>query len=393
MNRAIAPLMLTTVVTLPALAAPPPPQIAVRGSLHAPAQAGIAKTPTARTAKSVASAPDQFTIIDVQGAGTAANQGTAAIFVDSSGRATGYYVDSADNYHSFVRAPDGAITPFDIDGSDSQTIAHWANDKGAVTGDFFDSSVSQYQGFLRKANGKTKTFDGASSGTHYTVTVSINSKNAVIGWYYDDGDVPHGFLRDKSGAITQIDAPDAGNGSNQGTTPQDINTDGVTVGFYLDSSNLHHGFIRASDGTISEFDVAGAGTGPGQGTQGIGINNKGWITGDYFDSNSVVHGFVRDPGGNVTPFDAPDAGTGADQGTVPIEINNKGAATGWYLDLNNVYHGFVRAKNGTVTEFDAPGAGGGAYLGTSGYDISKYGVVAGYDQDDDGVYHGFLRTP
>src|SRR5262249_52652080 len=162
----------------------------------------------------------------------------------------------------------------------------------SITGDYFDSGLSQYQGFLRKADGTVDKFDGAPTGTHYTVTVAINKKNAVVGYYYGDSNLAVAFLRGKDGSITNFHAPDAGLGPRQGTTPQDINGSGETIGYYLDSNNVFHGFIRAADGTMTEFDAPGAGTGAFQGTEAVGLNNMGWIIGDYTDSNDAGHGYL-----------------------------------------------------------------------------------------------------
>jgi hypothetical protein len=66
------------------------------------------------------------------------------------------------------------------------------------------------------------------------------------------------------------------------------------TGWYTDDANVNHGFVRDRHGAIVEFDVPGAGTGPGQGPQVFGINPSGAVTGGYLDSNNVFHGFVRE---------------------------------------------------------------------------------------------------
>lgn len=392
----LALLALTTAGTTPALAAAPTisgHQVPIFGrSLPQLAKAPVLGKLIPKSARALVKSrhapPDGFTILDAPGAGTASGQGTTAIFVDSSGRATGYFADSDNNYHGFVRTSGNNYTQIDIDGPTSQTIPHWANDKGSITGDYFDSAVSQYQGFLRKANGKVHSFDGAPTGTHYTVTVSVNDKNAVVGYYYDDTDLAIAFLRNKDGSIVNFQATDAGLGPNQGTTPQDINNSGETIGYYLDSNNVFHGFIRDTGGGITEFDAPGAGTGTFQGTEAVGLNNKGWIIGDYTDSNDAGHGYLRAPDGTFTFFEPPEGLV-----IVPIEVNKHKNGAGWTLDTDNVFHGFQSSKRGAVTGFDAPGAGTAAFSGTQGYDINDDDVIVGWELDDSGVYHGFLRTP
>ena len=114
--------------------------------------------------------------------------------------------------------------------------------------------------------------------------------------YFDADNLSHGFLMDKNGAFTTFDAPDAGNvpGSLQGTYPFGINTNGAITGWYVDEANVNHGFVRDKHGAIVEFDVPGAGTGPFQGPNVYSIAPNGAVTGFYFDSNNVVHGFVRE---------------------------------------------------------------------------------------------------
>ena len=52
----------------------------------------------------------------------------------------------------------------------------------------------------------------------------------------------------------------------QGTLPWGINTNGAITGWYVDNANVNHGFVRDKHGVLTEFDVPGAGTGPFQGT-------------------------------------------------------------------------------------------------------------------------------
>jgi len=113
-------------------------------------------------------------------------------------------------------------------------------------------------------------------------------------------------------------------------------------GFYTDAGNLNHGFLRHRDGAITTFDVPGAGTGAYQGTLGENINEFGLIDGYYIDTSNVSHGFLRALDGAITTFDAPDAGKGAYQGTSVGPVNSLGVVTGAYTDSNNLNHGYLR---------------------------------------------------
>ncbi|HEY2142894.1 MAG TPA: hypothetical protein VGH06_00950 [Candidatus Udaeobacter sp.] len=117
-----------------------------------------------------------------------------------------------------------------------------------------------------------------------------------MGNYFDADNLSHGFLRDRNGAYTTFDAPDAGNvpGSFQGTYPFGINTNGAITGWYVDATNVNHGFVRDRHGAIVEFDVPG-----GTIFQVWSIAPNGAVAGLYLDANNGVHGFVREADGGV----------------------------------------------------------------------------------------------
>jgi hypothetical protein len=72
----------------------------------------------------------------------------------------------------------------------------------------------------------------------------MNEANIVTGWWLDTNNASHGFVRAPDGRITKFDAPGAGTGAGQGTTPENINDAGTISGLYVDNSNVTHGFIR-----------------------------------------------------------------------------------------------------------------------------------------------------
>ena len=90
-----------------------------------------------------------------------------------------------------------------------------------------------------------------------------------------------------------FNAPGAGTGSGQGTFAFSINQQGTIAGFYLDESNVYHGFVRNQRGDITTFDVQGAGGGSGQGTIPGSSDPAGGITGYYLDASGVSHAFLR----------------------------------------------------------------------------------------------------
>ncbi len=321
-----------------------------------------------------------ITKFDAPGAGTASGQGTFAYRINSSSEITGYYIDSSNNYHGFLRSPDGTFKTFDVKGASTWSIA--MNDRGAIGGtyDVLLGNRDSSNGFLRAARGRIETIN--PRGNRWGASVSgINLGGESTGNYDGAGDVVHGYFRTKDAALTKFDAPGAA-----GTYVRGINDGGAIVGWYMDAGYGDHGYVRAADGTFTEFDAPGSGS---EGTLAATINSRGWIAGDYTDASDVLHGYLRDPGGAFTEYDAPDAGKGAHQGTGGGQINRRGNVTGAYYDSANAEHGYIRLKDGSLTEFDAPGAAG---LTASG-GINDSNIIAGYYADSAGVYHGFLRTP
>ena len=116
---------------------------------------------------------------------------------------------------------------------------------------------------------------------------STNPAGEIIGNFYrDDAQTVHGFVRERDGKITILDAPCAG----ASTFPNSINAAGVITGIYY-GCGAAHGFVRDRDGKITTFDPPGSTY-----TMPTSINDAGAITGWYVDASSVTHGFLRSPG-------------------------------------------------------------------------------------------------
>jgi hypothetical protein len=350
---------------------------------------------------------------DAPGAGTAAGQGTQAPGINPAGAITGFYSDSKNVMHGFLRAPDGTITTFDAPGAGSETVAGFLgtvvagflggqgtypisiNLAGAIAGFYVDSSNAAH-GFLRAPDGKFSTVDapypyaGTGSGQG-TFPSNISPAGVTAGNTVDESSVYHGFVL-ADGKFTIFEAPDAGRAAGQGTYPEwasCLNPAGAVTGWYVDSEGVGHGFVRAPDGKITEFD--GPGAGPG-GTWPGSINPAGAIAAAYADSENVMHGLLRAPDGTMTTIDVRGAGTGPWEGTEGWSINPGGAIVGPYIDASGVNHGFLRAPDGGITKFDVSGAGTGSGQGTIPFTDDPAGAITGGYIDDGGVIHGFLRT-
>jgi len=252
-------------------------------------------------------------------------------------------------------------------------------------------------GIVDNAKPAFTTFDAPGAGTGQFQGTSPSSINAtgVITGTYSSADAVNAFVRAADGAITSFEAP--GGIHTVSTVAMAINAGGTITGYYVSAVSqeggvyyLAYGFVRAADGSFTTFDAPGAGTGGypyHQGTYTLSINRAGTIAGYYVDANGVSHGFTGAAGGTITSFDPPGSA-----GTYGESINAAGAIAGYYVDAIGADHGFVRAADGTLTTFDAPGAATGAGHGTQAWSINAAGTIAGYYSDANGVDHGFVRA-
>ncbi len=335
--------------------------------------------------------PGNIITFDAPGAGTGFRQGTTATGINAAGAITGYYVDSANFTHGFVRSPGGEFTEFDAGGS-TETLANGINDAGAVAGYYIDTYGLPH-GFVRSPSGVVTTFDAPPASSSGTYAFAINNAGAIAGFYFEDA-VAYSFLRSPSGAFTTFGVPRAGGAGLNGTRANSINNSNAVAGSwtYSDVYTIpNHVFLRTPQGFIESFSAPGAGSGEFQGTLQYGLNDAGAVTGTYIDAKGATYGFVRSSSGGVfTTIIVPgDAAASA----LPLSIDDAGAITGSFSVPAGVSHGFVRSPSGVFTPFDVPGAGGAAYTGTFPGSINQAGGIAGYFIDANSTNHGFLRTP
>jgi hypothetical protein len=208
------------------------------------------------------------------------------------------------------------FTTFDAPGAgttpEQGTLAYGINPQGAITG-FTRGSDDVRHGFLRNRDGTMIGFDAPGSGAEDflgTRAYAMNPGGIIGGYYLDTEGAAHGYLRFSNGGFTTFDAPGTVPGFFQGTflSAFSINPSGTSVGYYTDENNASHGFVRDGSGVIVTFDAPGVGTSSGQGTLAGAINPEGKITFTYFDANDVGHGYIRDERGMITTFDVPGAG-------------------------------------------------------------------------------------
>jgi hypothetical protein len=350
-----------------------------------------------------------ITTIDAPHAGTISGYGTEAIAICPTGQIAGFYAGYSNSVHAYVRTTDGTITTFDgpgagtgagtipLPGNNPGTYAVAGDACGLVAGYFIDSRDVAH-GYLRGVDGTLTVFDVPHAGTGngqgtFAGNMSMSGE-LIAGGYVDSTGMNHGFLRAANGTVTEFDVPAAATGPGLGTTTfwaQCVNSAGAMTGGYYDQNGAIHGFVRNPDGTIATFDAPGAGTGSGLGTYTWAINPAGTTVGASQDNNGVYHALLRTADGKITLFDIKGAGTGSGQGTQAEGINPSGVITGFYTDANNVSHGYVRAVDGTLTFFDVPAAGTGNGQGTFPMTNNPAGSIVGYYIDSNGAYHGFVR--
>ena len=342
-----------------------------------------------------------YTTFDVPGAGTGDFRGTVPINSAPDGTVVGFIRQSAaENDHrlGFVRDPRGNITTFDAPNAGTDVVqgthAYSITPNGTTTGWYYDQLYVTH-GFVRTRDGVISVFDLPGGGTQacrgtYVFSSEITPNGTITGYYVDDSDIAHGFLRNRGGGVSVFDVPTAsGAGTaeciyNAGTQPAAINMSGVIVGTYFDAFGVGHGFVRSAQGSITTFDV------PGDtfGTYPSAINPSGAATGVYVDGSGTNHFFVRAAGGAVTTFDLPP---GAPAGSAPAfaYIAADGTVAATYQEANGNPHAFLRDAKGAMTSIDVPGA----VNGTEANGINANGVVTGDWRDANFTVHGLIRTP
>jgi hypothetical protein len=145
-----------------------------------------------------------------------------------------------------VREPDGTFKTVEPDASSPGTLVGGINRSGASTGYYVDTS-GLFFSFLRKKDGTTTVFQSSGKdAAEGVLAFTLNCGDEITGVTGDSNNANHGFLRFASGKIKIFDAanPNTGTGSNQGTRPTTINCAGEVVGYYVDENNVSHGFIR-----------------------------------------------------------------------------------------------------------------------------------------------------
>jgi uncharacterized membrane protein len=142
--------------------------------------------------------------------------------------------------------------------------------------------------------------------------------------------------------FTTIDVPTASS-----TILGGIANNGELVGSYFDQNLVKHGFLRSPTGTLNfPFDYVNPNplvTVVGTSLHRIDSQSQ-YVAGSWMDGASLEHGLVIELGSNKgVSFDFPAPGVGTDRGTATFVngINRNGEISGGYVDSALNEHGFT----------------------------------------------------
>ena len=240
----------------------------------------------------------------------------------------------------------GRFTSFEAKDPNVFLVPFGINNREQITGEYI--RLDSESGLYRDPRGRVTSFD--VPGAQGTEATDINESGQIVGNYSEDTPIVndatmnvHGFLRERSGKFTTIDAPGA-----VLTTAVGVNNRRQVVGFYTGRDGTSHGYLWEK-GKFTKIDYPG-----GVVSQPVDVNDHGKILGAFSDSAGRIHGYLWSKG-RFTTIDYPDVAV-----TFPLEINNRDQIVGTAADDNMLTgaRGFLLAKGvkGPFTTITFPGA-------------------------------------
>jgi hypothetical protein len=265
--------------------------------------------------------------------------------VNDSGTISGYYSDASSDVISFLRASSGTITPYTEPAdttSPTFTEGGQINKKGVVAGEFYDTSLTTYIGYVYKSESGTYETYQVPGEPQYTTNglIGINDSGAICGFIYPPPYTAETSFIESGGTVTTF--------SPEGATSDAcfaLNDSGTSVGYYQDSAGVYHGWMRTSAGDITVLNEPGASTVLGTppcgttsvaGTVPLGINSAGYVSGHYWDTSNNEHGFLMTPAGKYYEINVPGAYQSSAGG-----LNDKVQIVGHYVDSSCNYYGYI----------------------------------------------------
>ncbi len=265
----------------------------------------------------------EFVTVDVPGA-----LGTAVYGIDGN-NIVGYYYDSTTS-HGFLY--DGTtFTTLDHPDQVFGTAAYGISGNTIVgtyyTGQQFGQVVFVYNhGFTYDTLSQAyTTLDDPLAQSAGATSANGVSGTTVVGDFFDDANVDHGFAY-TAGVYTTLDDP-------LGVDTVALGIYGNTiVGYYFDGAGNYHGFSYNGTDYTTLDDPLGA-----QGTTAYAIQDS-TVVGNYVDTDGNGHGYIFD-GTNYVTVDEPQAYQ--PYGGTSLSGFSDGKAIGNFNDAAGVAHGFV----------------------------------------------------
>lgn len=190
-------------------------------------------------------------------------------------------------------------------------------------------------------------------GSAQTQVTGLNNAGTTVGFWSDTnlggGDNNFGFV-DQLGTFTDVNNPNTGSGPKINQL-LGVNNSNIAVGFYVDAAGVTHGYTYGIAGKTFSADIndPNAGAASGQGTTAAAINNSGEIAGFYIAADGSVHGF-SDVAGVFTTIDPPGS-----MATQLLGLNDNGLAVGLWTDSGGVQHGLLyNLATNTFQNIDDP---------------------------------------
>ena len=247
-----------------------------------------------------------------------------ALDINTQGNVVGWFKDRrTEQIAAFRRRRTETYDVFGYPSAES-TVASGINEQGVVTGTFTEASGVK-RGYIWRDGSFTLVYYPGSLDTH---ALDIDNNSRVIGWFVQQDQKAHGFIREPDGSFVSLDYPDA-----EHTFLTGINNAGAIVGYYWDDAGVTHGFRYQSE-IWSPIHIDDA-----NGVQPADINEQGDIVGSYSDTDGNSHGFVV-VGGVTKPVSYP-----GESSVYLTGINDVREISGYTLE-DNVAEPFVMTSFG-----------------------------------------------
>jgi uncharacterized membrane protein len=210
----------------------------------------------------------KFTKSDIPGATQTLPYG-----VNNAGITVGQYEKSG-FFHGYMFVGKKVTTLDHPKGMAGSTLPNSLNSNSTPTvAGFYRNSGGNNVGFLYQ-NGKYKDIAGPA-GAKQVQAYAINDKGAVVGNYTDSSNVVHGFLL-KGKTYTTLDVP-----GSTATWASGINNSGAIVLFWMDSKNSIESSITKNNGkSYRTINVPGTGD-----SYASAINNAGDVVYQFYRIN------------------------------------------------------------------------------------------------------------